>query len=407
MLTQIPAIGDAHVHPGPRQADRLKALDQIIVEGLTRVPTSQLGAWAVAGDLFHQRSSIEDRNAWATRLVAMANAAPVVVCYGNHDMPGDLDIFAKLRATFPIYVVDRPQVLRVQLATGSWLSVFVLPYPHPAGLVAAGTPPESVVETARAALEAIFLHAGAQLEAARQQGDLTLFLGHVNVAGSIVSTGQPQIGHEIELDQALLLRLGDCPKVLNHIHKHQVIGGAAYPGSICRLNWGEIEEKGYLVIEYNDGATWTLRWHPIAVPPMYHVEATFAQQAFTYDIAPDTIPKGSEVRVRVRFPQAERTFFEMGQPQVLADFAHASRLSIEPVCEVDRGLRAPEVAAAKTLLDKLVAWCHVNGLEPPDGLAEAVAALEHQEPEKVLADFTLRMEGLVRPQVEEPAEVTA
>ncbi len=404
MLTQIPVIGDAHLHPGPRQADRLKALDQIIAEGL-QLP--KLGAWADPGDLFHQRSSIEDRNAWADRIVQAANVAPFIICYGNHDMPGDLDIFAKLRAKYPIYVVDRPQVLRVQLATGQWLSVFGLPYPHASGLVAAGTPPESVVETARAALEAIFLHAGAQLEAARQQGDLTLFLGHVNVAGSIVSTGQPQIGHEIELDQALLLRLGDCPKVLNHIHKHQVIGGAAYPGSICRLNWGEIEEKGYLVIEYNDGATWTLRWHPIAVPPMYHVEATFAQQAFTYDIAPDTIPKGSEVRVRVRFPQAERTFFEMGQPQVLADFAHASRLSIEPVCEVDRGLRAPEVAAAKTLLDKLVAWCHVNGLEPPDGLAEAVAALEHQEPEKVLADFTLRMEGLVRPQVEEPAEVTA
>jgi hypothetical protein len=405
-LTQIPVIGDAHLHPGPRQADRLRALDQIIGAGL-QLPA--LGAWAWPGDVCHARSHIEDRNAVADRAVRMAQRAPLIVCYGNHDQPGDLDIFAKLGAHYPIYVIDRPQVLRVSLATGDPLTVFVLPYPHPAGLVAAGTPPSEVVGAARAMLEAIFIDAGVKLEAARQQRDLTLFLAHANIAGAIVSTGQPQIGHEIELDAALLWRLGDCPKVLNHIHKAQAIGGGRFGGSICRLNWGEIEEKGYLVVEYGPvpeepSRDWELQWRPIDVPPMYHVEATYAQQAFTYDVQPDTIPKGSEVRVRARFPQSERTFFEMGKAQLFADFAHAGRLEVEPVCVADRGLRAPEVAAAKTLYEKLVAWCHVNGLEPPDGLADAVAALEHREPEKVIAEFTAQMEALVRPQVDESAE---
>jgi hypothetical protein len=50
---------------------------------------------------------------------------------------------------------------------------------------------------------------------------LTLMIGHVNVAGAQLSNGQPSIGHEIELNPKHLDRLGDIPKLLNHIHKPQ------------------------------------------------------------------------------------------------------------------------------------------------------------------------------------------
>jgi hypothetical protein len=74
---------------------------------------------------------------------------------------------------------------------------------------------------------------------------LTLMIGHVNVAGAQLSNGQPSIGHEIELNPKHLDRLGDIPKLLNHIHKPQTIAGAHYAGSVCRLDYGEIEEKRY------------------------------------------------------------------------------------------------------------------------------------------------------------------
>jgi DNA repair exonuclease SbcCD nuclease subunit len=58
--------------------------------------------------------------------------------------------------------------------------------------------------------------------------------------------GQPNIGHEIELDASLIARLGDVYVGLNHIHKAQSISAArTIPGSICRLDWGETEAKGY------------------------------------------------------------------------------------------------------------------------------------------------------------------
>ena len=72
---------------------------------------------------------------------------------------------------------------------------------------------------------------------------MTLFIGHANVGGAVTSSGQPNIGREIELSPRHLDRLGPIYKGLNHVHKAQEIHGAHYPGSICRLDWGEIETK--------------------------------------------------------------------------------------------------------------------------------------------------------------------
>jgi DNA repair exonuclease SbcCD nuclease subunit len=69
----------------------------------------------------------------------MADAAPVVIIYGNHDRPGDLDGFANLKAGHPIYVIDRPHVLVLRLATQQMAAIFCLPYPQKAGLVAAAS----------------------------------------------------------------------------------------------------------------------------------------------------------------------------------------------------------------------------------------------------------------------------
>ena len=57
----------------------------------------------------------------------------------------------------------------------------------------------TVGETAADMFDPIFMAAAAELESAAAAGDLTLMIGHVNVAGSMLSNGQPSIGHEIEL----------------------------------------------------------------------------------------------------------------------------------------------------------------------------------------------------------------
>lgn len=279
MATSLVHIGDFHAAPGPRNEDRFRALDQLIAQAL-QLPA--LGAWLWPGDLSHQRQAIADENALIERLRRMSAVAPVVLVYGNHDLPGDLDKFAAVGAGNPIYVVDRPQVLRIRLATMEFASIACLPYPHKQGLVMAGCANADIPAAAAEHLDAIFMQFAVELEQARAHGDLTLFIGHVNVGGAIVSSGQPNIGREIELSPRHLDRLGDVYKGLNHVHKAQEIYGAHYAGSICRLDWGEIEEKRFLQIEYDGGPSSSLGYqhvtsHWLDVPPMYWVAGVAAQ----------------------------------------------------------------------------------------------------------------------------------
>ncbi len=414
-MTRMVIVGDTHLQSThARNADRLRAFDQVIREGSA---LDRLGAWVHVGDVFHARSTPEDRNAVSERFQAMADRAPVIVFYGNHESPGDLEIFAKLRATHPIHVVTSPKVLTLALATDDvTASIFALPFPAKAGLVAAGISHIEMGDAARAALDAIFMQAAIELEEARARGELTAMVGHVNVGGSIASTGQPQIGREIELDSALLTRLGPIPKILGHIHKPQQIAGAWYAGSICRMDFGEIEEKRFLVVEFDDNTRdYNVRSYPIDVPPMYHVDGQLTRDGFTYQViggAPGEVQptpeswKGCEVRVRYTFKASDRSV--LTDATIHAEFAEASRLHLDPVAIPDREIRAPEVAVAKTLADKLHAWGALNDTEITERLLGKLERLEHGDATVLLTDLAQLLDTLEphRDPIEELAEVS-
>lgn len=424
MPLRFPCIGDVHLQHGHRRnADRLQALDQIIGESLA---LGELGAWLVLGDVFHERSSIEDRNDVAPRLQRMADTAPVVMIYGNHDRAGDLHILARLRAYYPIHVLATAAVINVDLPSGDQATIFGVPYPHKAALVAAGVEHGLLGDVAAQHLDAIFLGASAALEAA---GGIRLMIGHATLAGAVSSVGQPMgLDRDIAVSAALLERLpAEVPKIFGHIHKPQELLGAYYAGSIGRNDWGECEDKRYLVVEYsrlidNDpDSEWmaTIREHPIRVAALYHVEGELARDGFAWrvtrgpdgeELAPplamcpscqgtgdgvkDPVegtmhcatcvgsPRsgvvvswaGVEVRVRYTFNANEIT--SLDRAQVLATFADAKHLELEPIAIRERAARAPEVAAAMTLPDKVSTFVRMSGIAWTPALEAKLAALQ-------------------------------
>lgn len=402
MTSRIVCVGDTHLRSAhPRNAQRLAALDQVIAAGLA---LEELAAWAWVGDLFDTDSTVEDRLAVASRLRTMADRAPVFIPRGNHDGRGDLLIFAMLATRFPIIVCETTDVVTTTLATGHVATVFLLAYPEEGGLVAAGTPIADIPDVARQLLDTIFIDAGAKLEAARARGELTAFFAHANIYGAVSSTGQPSGWTDIVVDAALLTRLGDCPKVLGHIHKPQDIAGAVYAGSISRNTVGEVEDKRFLVVEFPDAHSWVARSYPIDVPAIWHVETAFVKgEPFVYrwTAGPDGEPleppvslKGCEVRVRVTCPKSERMFYEMAKPHILADFADC-KLSIEPIFQSDSALRSVEVAAARTLREKVAAWASVTGTVLPAAVLDKLDLLERSTPDAVLSDVRATIGALL------------
>jgi hypothetical protein len=412
-------IGDMHHKPDDRQPDRLAAFDQILREGKA-VP--HLAAWLVTGDIFDAGAAARDCNGIDERLQDMASVAPVVVCYGNHDRPGDLDGFARLAAPWPIMVVDRPWTVRflspVPSVDRQYVSIFVLPYPHRAGLVSLGLAPGAIVDAGADCLEPIFLTAAAELAEARARGDVTLMMGHVNVVGAVASTGQPQVGREIELGTRHLDRLGDIPKILGHIHKPQIVAsGAYYVGSSCRLDYGEIEPKRWLDVtafaNMNSpiGVSYHIESHPLDVAPMFHVDGTLGREGFVIDLSA-AAPKdadeaevirrygmndwtGCDVRVRYTYQASER--LALTPELARLPFATARRLKVEGIAQADRELRAPAVVLAKTLVDKVAAYRHTPDLS--SSIAGKVQLLEQGDDAATLAAVTATLTAIETPEV--------
>lgn len=389
MNGQVVIVGDIHLKPDARNAQRLASWDQIIAEGL-ELP--RLAAWVLCGDLFDAPSTIPDRNDAARRLQVMAMHAPVVICRGNHDAEGDLDVFARLKATFPVVVCQSPTTHRVRTPQGEGLTLAVLPYPFKAVLTARGIPPADVPTVASGALLDICRALASELAAAPLD-DAGLFVGHVNVSGAVTSPGQPAIGHEISIGASHLEVFGRIPKVLGHIHRPQDIAGGVYAGSIARMSYGEVEEKRYLIAAFGpEPGDWHVSSRPIQCPPMYHVDGGLTREGFRWVVTighglpldPPATWEGSDVRVRYRFKQSEQGV--LNHALVRVPFVGAAALKVEPIAVPDRALRAPEVVAARTLSAKVEAWSRHAGVTVTDAVMAKLARLEQTDPQELVRE---------------------
>lgn len=417
MTTTFVHIGDTHLHAGhSRNAARLRALDQIIDEGLA---LENLGAWLWPGDLFDAKSGIQDRVDLAERLQRMASRAPVVIAVGNHDSPGDLPLFGRLRAAWPIYVIEQPGVVEIELGyPGGTAAIAVLPHPSKGGLIAAGTVAGETLQAGNEALESIVRGLAMQLDDARGRGSIPLFIAHLNLAGSIASAGQPQVGKELELAPSMLGIFGDCYKGLSHIHEPQTIGGAYYAGSIAPMDWGEVTPRSYIVVEYQrEGDHWEycVGRRPIDTPRLFHVDGELCRGGDVFALSAacsqdEEVKRrflegdwaGCEVRVRFSFPASERQLVD--EPFIGASFPGALRLELEPVAVPDRALRAPEVATAKTLAGKLDAWARLDGgRSVPASVIQKLAALETGDPTSVLSAVANQVSALEQGEKESAA----
>lgn len=386
-------LGDLHIDGAPSVSDPsfddcVKAVDEAIASSLDLGPIS---GWWWPGDLCHKKMTIPSKNALVKMIRTMASYAPVIVGKGNHDADGDLDFLGNqnLNTRWPVYYVTDPRVVSYQLPSGANAHVYVLPYPNKGAIVAAGG---DVKETATAAFDVLLMEAErvleARLAADRLAGILSVkaMLGHVSVMGSVASSGQPQIGRELEVDQATLSLITNCYIGLNHIHKHQACGRAVYAGSMCRLDWGETERKGYIVvdIEPETGAfVWAFR--ELNVPCRYHIEGPLSlAKGYEWTVRKgpdgpvDEAPEswvGHDVRARVRYQQAEKSMLAMQIQAIKGQFVGARRVEVEPIPISDRQVRAPEVVAETSIDGKLRAYARLLNIEWSDELNACVERL--------------------------------
>lgn len=363
-MTRVAIIADSHFDSSSR-FDECQRIHHWIADDLEERGVDLI---LHSGDVFERKSNPEERSAVADWLRRAASIAPVVIVRGNHDALGDLALFAKLRTRHPVQVAEYPVVL---LAAG--VAVACLPWPRKAELLARA-PELDPGDALRGVLRGL----GQQL--ASHDGPRVL-LAHAMVSGSRTSTGQPLVGCDFEIGVDDLALAGADLVALGHVHMPQdwplEDAPVIYPGSPRRTAFGEVESKGYALAELEGQRTRT--WRRIETPcaPMHLVEARWEGGCFLTRAVID--PAHAEVRFRYTVAaderDAARAAAELSRDLWLAN--GAVNVKLEEVVIATSSARAPEVALARTVDEKLRALWKARGEEPEAARAERLLSHVH------------------------------
>ena len=361
---QILAAHLGDLHGGLRgRREQVRRSMVFLLEDLRRVQPDVI---LQAGDIFDTRSSIDDRNFFADWLAEAADIAPFVAVRGNHDVPGDLQIFNRVAAAHLIRIWEQPAFHR-----GAGLLVLGLPHQEKGGLVTAG----SITESDRASESSIRAYLATEFcrEADAFDGPVIL-IAHADVHGRVTSNreSRPQQGIALSVDD--LLASGADYVALGHIHKLQKLHQrVAYAGSVARANFGEEpDEKGYLLVTLGPkGALPQIETRPIPCRPMVTITSTWTDDGWDTRGAED-LPEDAEIRVRLSAPEDHATDLAAAQAEVLDRFPEA-QVEAE-VIPADRR-RSEAIAFAETPEDMLRAYWDASETPATEFQGVALAAL--------------------------------
>ena len=406
---RILAICDLHVTERQREEDQRAVLARVADDADQLRPALSIIGGDLYGHAVPHRSTPTEREILAPFVQRLARWGPVVVLVGNHDVPEDLELLARLSGEWPIHVVTEPEILRVDTRVGA-VDVAALPYPRrktwlDEGEARGGESTRAVLQAKLAELLAAW---SAVLPLRRPDRAATVFAGHVQISGSRTGGGEVLAGGEPEIAPVDLADLPVDVALLGHIHLCQTPADRAwYTGSPWPQDFGEREDKGYLVA---DVGPWAMEvWDPTlngGGPPRAEELAAYPATetrnrarilrlpahapklvSLTWRWGcphgdeegqpdwletPNAIPadvRGAHVRARLHVqPQARAS---CPWEKVSALFRAALSWKEELVIETSVSVRAPEVAAAEALDDKIRAYWRTLTPAPAPELQDA------------------------------------
>lgn len=384
-MTRIAVIADSHFDESSR-FEECRRVHQWIAEDLRQRCVDLV---LHAGDVYERRSTATERLAVAQWVREVAEVAPVVMVRGNHDALGDLPLLERLRTKHRVIVEEAARVHHI-----AGVAVAALAWPRKSELLARlpAASREAGEQTAADALRAVLLGLGQQLAA--HDGPRVL-LAHAMVRGSRVSTGQPLVGCDLEIGVEDLTLVSADAYALGHIHLPQSWGDEMaehhpsapgpifYPGSPRRTAYGEVEEKGYVLldVEGDDGTRATVQRIPTPCAPMLLVEGIHDPDngVIWIPLATSTELASAEIRLRYEVQRDHRDAARALAAMIRDGWLRAGAADVkveERVVEVSTA-RAPEVATATSLGEKLVRMWSRRGDEPSPERVERLLAIAH------------------------------
>lgn len=320
------------------------------------------------GDLFHQKSTADGRNLLRELLQILGEIAPVVICYGNHDQAGDLDIFRHLKTTYSIDVFDSPRQLMyedVVIHVMPWFTKATWQSSNIGRSIESGD-----IEVSKIGLQ--FLKNSVNQASMRHPDRKQILAAHIMIEGSKAENHQPMIGEGIRLGRHDLMEAGFHAGIFGHIHLRQTfddIGPFFYNGSPAPMNYGESPEKYFSIL---DTKTLEIEWHKLNTVDRFSIELEYGlEMQAKLDEIKDRIG-GARVRVTIQIPEGEDTGNIKSSIEKFLQDNHAFECKVEHQTLPKELYRSVEIRKAATLPEKLEAYWEAAQNRPEDAVAEGM-----------------------------------
>ncbi len=352
-----------------RVMDFLRALDQIVDAAIEE----KVELVIFAGDAYKDRNPQPTfQRAWGERMMRLSQAGiPTLLLVGNHDVSPaagrahTLHEFSTLSVPH-IHVADRLALwtpeqlgLPVQIITVPWVSRSML-------VGREETLGRTVEEIYQRIEELVVQRVMQFMETADPEIPLIL-TAHASVSGAKYGSERAvMLGHELVLSGGLVNDARLDYVALGHIHKPQALSNdgshppIVYPGSIERIDFGEKEDKRFVLAEVGKGDThWEYRMlntrrfidpAPITPRTEHFMEDVLSQLPAAKDVA-DAI-----CRVRLSFPRDDEPLLD--ERAILEHFKEAFDVKIQKHYLTNKRSRLGDAAGveAMTPLELLEAY---------------------------------------------------
>ena len=255
-----------------RVLDFLKSLDTIVDTAIQE----RVDLVLFAGDAYKDRTPAPTfQREWGRRIVRLSEAGiPTLLLVGNHDLSPALgrahalEEFSTLRVPH-VRVLDRPVLLGPDDLDGLPLYVIALPWISRSGMVAhlglSLADPGKVYEELEARLQGLVAGWLEQVDPALP----VVLTAHASVQGAIYGGERSVLlGGDLVLSGALTRNPRLDYVALGHIHKPQDVNQgqyppAIYPGSIERVDFGEVNEDRFFVIAHVERNGTQVEWRKL------------------------------------------------------------------------------------------------------------------------------------------------
>ena len=345
-----------------RVMDFLKSLDTIVDTAIAE----KVDLVIFAGDAYKDRSPAPTfQREWGRRVMRLSRAAiPTLLLVGNHDLAPALgrahalESFDTLEVPY-VRVLEKPELLTPEKLWGLPLQVLALPWVSRSGIMASlelsGADPglvyekieERLTEIIQVWLESVdpslpvVLAAHASVQGAQYGGERTVMLGSdLVLPGSLVK--------DQRLDYV----------ALGHIHKPQDLNKDAhppviYPGSIERVDFGEIKDDKYFVIAHVKPGKTEVEWRQLTgVRPFVECYLRLEEQEGVAQRLRDALPstekiEGAIVRLVLEYPREWEGLIDESALRAATTGAFEFQLIKRPLMETR--IRLPEGQAVGSL----------------------------------------------------------